>query len=156
MSSTDIYYPQFFDGKEKKEIYSKYLLTIYESLRAYDYDIIGHIGYIMRKAPYKNKKLEYSDHSDVLDEILKSIISKNKTIELNTHSEGTGLNFFPTSEILKRYKELGGTNVSFGSDAHSKFDIGRNYKFAAEGAKEYGFDYWTCYTERRENKIKID
>ena len=155
VSSTDIYYPTFFKDKEKNEIYTKYLLTVKESLSAYDYDILGHIGYIMRKAPYKDKIMKYKDHSDIIDEILALTIQKNKTVEINSHSEGTGLLCFPPEDILKRYRQLGGENIVFGSDAHRAKDICRNYEYAKELALKCGFEYWTCYKNRKIMKIGI-
>lgn len=66
-----------------------------------------------RQAPYPDKEIRLSESGEKIDRILKRIIASDKTLEVNTNH---GLN--PNAEILARYFELGGRNVSFGSDAH--------------------------------------
>lgn len=119
----ECYCQEYFRGKSKRYAYSRYLERVRESLDApYDYDIVAHIGYVSRNAPYADKKLRYEEFPSLLDDILKTVVAKGKILEVNSSARGAGSDFLPDEDILTRYFELGGRLVSFGSDAH---DVGR-------------------------------
>lgn len=153
----ECYFLDYFDNKNKKEAYEKYLKNILLSIDApYDYQVIGHIGYVCRNAPYESPKLTLKEFGDIIDEILKSIISKNKTIELNTSTRTAGSLTLPNDEILKRYFELGGRNITFGSDAHSIERIAENFEKTKELVKSIGFKYFSYFKNRKQNFYKLD
>ena len=85
---------------------------------------------------------------------MKKIVEKGKTIEINSNVK-TG-DFMPTAEIVARYRELGGENITFSSDAHITTRVGEMYDVAKEMAKSAGFRYWTVYRERKPIKIPIE
>ena len=152
----DCYFKEFFAKKTKEEAYTKYLEAIYDSLFVpYHYDVIAHIGYVVRKAPYDNKSLEYKDYSDIIDSILKTIIEKGKALEINSHAEGTGSLTLPNPEIIKRYKELGGELITFGSDAHKKEKLLFEYDNISELLKSLNFKYLFKYLEHKPIAVKI-
>lgn len=144
----DVYFPQAFFFKSKDKVYSAYLDAILNSLSApYDYDIIGHIGYVTRNAPYRDKSLKYTDYPDKFDAILKGIIERDKALEVNTHTE-----LFPSDDVLRRYFELGGRKISFGSDSH-KMELCKKYAETAEYLKGIGFTHFSVFTKHKEEKI---
>lgn len=150
----DVYFPAFFEGKERLETYKQYLLGVLESVNApYPYNSIGHIGYIAKNSIYENKTLIHSDYPEIIDEILKAIIAKDKTIEINSNIK-TDLSM-PNKSILGRYVELGGDNVVFGSDAHKLKRLGEGYDRIKELALSLGLKYWTIYNKMQPKKIKI-
>lgn len=120
----DFYNGDFFHGKSKDEAYLEYFQIVLEMVENFtNYDVVGHLDYIVRYGPYKDKYYEYDDYKEVLDEILKTIIRSNRGIEVNTSGlrQGQGVTF-PKDEVLLRYKELGGKIISVGSDAHFNDD----------------------------------
>lgn len=150
----DVYFLAYFVGKERQEAYLKYLKGVYESISApYPYSTIGHIGYIAKNSIYENKSLLYSDFTDILDMILKAIIEKDKTVELNSNIR-TDI-CMPNISILKRYKELGGDNITYGSDAHKLKRLGEGYNEVKELAQSLGYKYWTVYKKMEPLKVKI-
>lgn len=152
----DCYLPSYFEKRTKYQAYLVYLQAVRESLDApYRYDSIGHIGYVIRKSIYDDISLEYSDYKDLIDDILKNIIAKGKALEINTHSEGTGLDFLPSVEITRRYKELGGELLTFGSDAHRFEHLCRGYDKAVEILRSLGFKYLFKYLEHKPIAEKI-
>lgn len=153
----DCYFPHFCYGRSKALAYNAYLYRVLESLDAvYDYDIVAHIGYCSRNAIYPDPKLHYSDFSDVLDEILKRIIAKNKILEVNTSSRTAGSPFIPDTDILERYFELGGRAVSFASDAHDITRIGEKYDLVSHALKKIGFTYFTVPYQKERFRVPID
>ncbi|MCI8945328.1 MAG: histidinol-phosphatase HisJ family protein [Clostridia bacterium] len=150
----DCYLPSFFQKRTKAEAYGAYLKAIRESVDSpYEFDSIGHIGYVVRKSIYDDKSLRYDEFSDIIDDILQSIIAKGKALEVN--SRGGDLDFLPTVEILKRYKELGGELLTFGSDAHLKSRIGEKYKLIADVLKGLGYKYLFKYLSHKPIAVKL-
>lgn len=114
----DCFHDKFFSGRPLSDCYLEYLKCVLESVYAdYDYQIIGHLGYVCRYRQ-SEQKLIYKDYKDIIDEILSAIISRDKCLEINTSSGTSGCSFLPNEDVIKRYIQLGGKLISFGSDAH--------------------------------------
>lgn len=146
VQGVDVYFEEFYNARTKAQAYTQYLICVNNSIDVpYHYDSIGHIGYIARKANYKDKKFIYSDYSDLVDEIFKKIIQKGKALELNTHAKGTLCDFIPYKDFLKRYKELGGELVTIGSDSHTPDRLCENFDIVKNALIENGFKYAFVY-----------
>ena len=79
---------------------------------------------LFRSGPNTNQHFNYSDYSDIIDDILIRLIHDGKGIEINSggyRSKANDSN--PSITIIKRYKELGGEIITTGSDAHIPTDI---------------------------------
>lgn len=147
---------EYFLGKSKREAYSVYLEQVLKSLDApYFYDIVGHLGYVSRKAPYEDKTLRYGEFHDLLDEILKKTISKGKLLEVNTRTRGVESDFLPGEDILSRYFELGGRLVSFGSDAHDTLHIGEKRERVCDALLRIGFTHIAVPAKGRVSLIPL-
>ncbi len=133
----DLYYEDFYKGKDKKEAYNRYLSSMLTCVKNFHYiDSMGHIDYIARYADYDDKELYYSDHQQIIDEILKTLIENDTCIELNTRrfdKESAVKNLLP---IYKRYAELGGKHITIGSDSHSPAAVGSRLDMARAFAEQ--------------------
>ena len=140
----DCYFSEYFKGKRKKNAYLAYLDCVRESLDApYRYDIVGHIGYVARNAPYPDPVLRYEDFPDPIDDILKTIILRRKILEVNASVRTAGTPVLPGTDILTRYFELGGREISFSSDAHSADALARGRETAIGILRAIGFTHLT-------------
>ena len=103
----DCYFAGYFAGKARENVYRAYLEHIRMSLDApYPYDIVAHIGYVSRNAPYENKLLRYDDFPALFDDILKTIIQKGKILEVNSSTRGAINHFcYFTSPFSKSRSE---------------------------------------------------
>ena len=127
---------------------SGHLGAIYDSLFApYPYEIVGHIGYAVRYAPYADKELRYAEFAEEIDKILLEIIRRNKILEINS-SMKDALCITPL-EIFKRYFELGGRLVSIASDAHDTGRICDKRAQLVDALKQIGFTHH-CVPDRQE------
>lgn len=143
----DMFFPSFFEiaGSQEKA-YEAYLKTIRLSLDApYQYDIVSHIGYVQKNSPFEDNDIIYSDFNDILDDILLTIIKYDKCMEVNSKINICDTITMPNTAILKRYFELGGRKISFGSDAHYLNSVGHNYKTVAKLCSDIGFDGFTYF-----------
>lgn len=141
VNGADCYRSSYFEGKDKRRAYGDYLEAVIKSLDApYSYDIVGHVGYVSRHAPYEDCKIRVAEFSDLYDELLRKIVQKGKILEVNSSSRGAGSEFLPDVDVLARYFELGGRRVSFGSDAHFTARIADKREQVCEALKKIGFD----------------
>ena len=143
-------YASFYEGRSEKEAYREYFLSILDNLKAFDnFDVYGHLDYVVRYGPTKDAGYTYEQYCDILDEILETLIEKEKGIEVNTGALGYQLrDFNPCTAILKKYHQLGGEIITIGSDAHTPSAIARGFQRAAEVLTECGFRYYTTFEKR--------
>ncbi len=147
----------FFEGLTRRESYLKYFREVLENIKLYnEFDVYGHIDYVVRYGGYSEKKIEYKEFNEILDEILISLIKKDKGIEINT----SGIRYklgstHPNIDILKRYKELGGKIITMGSDAHKADDLAKDFNLALDILENVGFKEIAVYHCRKPDFIKI-
>lgn len=149
----DPYTGEFYNGRTKLQAYSRYLEEVIFAIDNFDnFDILGHIDYVIRYGNYSNRSLIYNDHKDLLDSIFRKLINSGKGMEINTSSyrDKPGITT-PVFDwrILARYKELGGDIVTLGSDAHSAEYIGYKFEYFKEMLKKTGFKYLTHFEGRK-------
>ena len=152
LDGIDPFYGGYYEGKDWKEAYGHYLETIWKEMTwLKDFDIMGHFDYVVRYAPYSRTSLLYRDFSDILDEMFRYLIQEGKALEINTKSyqEYNGRLVTIDTEVLKRYRELGGEIVSFGSDSHDAHRIGHAIMEHALLLKSLGFRWSAHYESRR-------
>ena len=128
----DIYYPEFFAGKDKATAYKKYFAQMAEEAAVADFDVLGHIDYICRTAPYENPELDYETFAAEIDAVLKIVVERGKVLELNTRRFKNSRAVAGLVPVYKKYRELGGRFVTLGSDAHRVSAVGNFFARALE------------------------
>lgn len=153
----DPYYSTYYEGRDEGQAYTEYFQSILENVNTEaDYDVYGHIDYVVRYGPNKNQFYTYASFADLIDEILKQLISKGKGIEINTAGFKYGLNHpNPTEDIIKRYRELGGEIITIGADGHKPEHIAYDFHKVPDILKNAGFNYYTVFKNRRPEFIKL-
>lgn len=142
--------------RDKKEAYREYFSLVRKSLDVpYPYDVVGHLGYCTRYAPYADRRASRKDFSEELDGILRGIIERDKILEVNSSNYGAPSPFLPDTDILQRYYFLGGRKVSFASDAHGTARIGDKREEIVSALKEIGFSYITVPCRGKHIEVKI-
>ncbi len=99
---------------------------------------MGHLGYPARYAPENERDFSIEKYSTELTDILKAIISNGKYLEINSSTKSKKP-FMPFEDILKKYADIGGKLVTFGSDAHSVERYCENAPEVEKIIKKYGF-----------------
>lgn len=146
----DPYYSSFYTGRPEEEAYREYFVSILENIRHFhDFDVYGHLDYVVRYGPSKDKDYTYEKYRDIFDPILELLLELGKGLELNTGGLKHGLSQpNPCLAILKRYRAMGGEIITIGSDAHRPEQIGYAFDRAAEILKECGFSHYTTFQKR--------
>ena len=152
----DPYYPEFWEGKTKEEGILLYLDSILDNIKTYDnFDVYGHLDYIIRYVPDKDCTYSYDDYKEKIDEILRLLIQKGKGIEINTSGFKYGLGVtHPKAEIIKRYIELGGKILTIGSDGHKPEHLAFDFEKACKMLLALGITQYTIFENRK--PITID
>ena len=153
----DPYYPEYYKDKTEDEAYQEYFESILENIESFsDFDVYGHIDYVVRYGPNRNQFYSYQKFSDIIDEILCRLISKGKGIEINTGGFKYGLDHpNPTEDIIKRYRQLGGEIITIGADSHKPEHVAYDFDKVPAILKEAGFEYFTVFKNRKPEFIKL-
>ncbi len=145
----DPYYDQYFTlhGKNAYRRFFEKTLERIENVKCYD--TLGHLDYVIRYGAAHGLTYSYSEYSDVIDAILKRLISDGKAPEINSGGLARGLSQpNPGKEVILRYRELGGEVVTIGSDAHTPAEMGFRFEECAELLRNCGFEYYGVYKKR--------
>lgn len=153
----DPYYEDFWDNISVKEAISKYYESIIDSIKTcHNFDVYGHLDYIIRYAPDKDNNYNWKDYYDYFETILKRLIQEGKGIEINTAGLKSGLkNPNPCIDIVKLYRQLGGEIITTGSDAHKPEHIAYSFDIIENMLKDSGFNYYTIFEKRKPAFIKL-
>lgn len=148
----------FFAGLTRYEAYMIYFREVLQNITVHDdFDVYGHLDYVARYGGYEEKAIRYAEFSDILDEILRLLIRRDKGLELNTSGIRKGLPFpHPNADILRRYRELGGRIITLGSDAHIIRDLAADFAYAKEILSDIGFSEIAVYHGRKPDFVKIN
>ena len=146
----DYYNGDFFKNYDQPTAYQHYFDSVLRAVKQQDdYDVFGHLDVIVRYGPFEKKVLAYADYRDVVDEILRTVITTGHGIEVNTSGFRYGLgHMHPQIEFLQRYKQLGGEIITLGSDSHNSVDIHDHLPEMQVLLKDLGFKAFATFEQR--------
>lgn len=155
----DPYYGRCFEGKKEADCYADFFREQYAALSrmdAKDFDTLGHLDFVVRYGPNRNLFYSYKKFADVIDPVLSFLIDNGKCLEVNTGGLKYGLGEpNPCTDILRRYRELGGELITIGSDAHAPQHLCFDFKKAQEFLSPLGFRSYTIFRQRRPEQILL-
>lgn len=150
--------PTFIQGKSSHEIYQRYFEEVYELVSHADIDVLAHVDFIKRYAIEYVGNYTFDTYKDILMAILKKAVDRGIGIEINMAGyHDIKLNEpYPSMELLKLYRSLGGEILTIGSDAHLEGMVGLELDAAVEMAKEAGLTYLFTFESREAKAVKLD
>ena len=139
---TDPYYPDFLKSRTQEEALALYLEDTLLNIRAFpDIDSCGHLDYVARYLPDREKFYTYKAFAGLIDPILSELVTRDIALEVNTAPLTKGMQYFnPLPDILARYREMGGELITI---------FGSRFADTAQILKSLGFDHYTVYRERK-------
>lgn len=140
-----------------QELLKRYFNELLDTAQNADFDSLAHLTYPLRYIVERTKKSpDLEPYRNIIDDIFKTLISREKALEINTSGLfkeiGTTL---PDINLIRRFKELGGKYVTIGSDAHTCIDLGKGIEQGIEIAKTCGFNHYTVFENRKPKMIEI-
>ena len=153
----EIYTGEFSSGKTREEAYLYYLETVLRQVKTHDYfSVLGHLDMVLRDHSFENRSFDRAEFFLLVDDILKNLIESGRGIEVNSSGWGYGLGGpHPSARIIKRYKELGGTIITTGSDSHRFASVNKDIATATLLLKDLGFESVSYFHNLKEEKRKI-
>ncbi len=150
----DPYQSEYWADITEEEGHRIYFQSIVDNIKSYqNFDVYGHLDYVIRYGPTKNQNYRYQMYQDLLDEALNLLIASDKGIELNTAGFKYGLGQpHPHPDLIKRYLELGGNTITIGSDGHRPEHMAYDFDKARELLLSFGVTHYTVF-EKREKII---
>ena len=148
---TEFYYGEYFKGKTKEEAHREFFEETLTCVQTFDcFNVLGHLDYIVRYGPYEDRTVDHARYKDLIEAILMTLIQKGKGIEVNTSGYATnGDCGFPSFDIIRRYKALGGTIITVGTDAHTSERVGEHVDDVIRHYEEIGFADVSTFTKRQ-------
>ena len=146
----DVYFAPYWEGKTVFEAERRYLEATLDCVRIHDdFDVLAHLTYIAKTHCHPAPRpVPFDVHGEIIDEILKTLASKGKGLEMNSSGVDRCSGFLPTADYFRRFKEFGGEIVTIGSDAHNTDRVGQYSREACEMLKDI-FGYVCTFEERK-------
>jgi histidinol-phosphatase (PHP family) len=153
----DPYQPEYWVNKSSEAGIVTYFQSVIDNVKAFsDFQVYGHLDYVVRYAPDKNQTYTYEKYSDIINEMLKTIIKADKGIEVNTSGYKYGLGYtHPQTDVLMRYRELGGELITIGSDGHKPEHLGYDFPRAEQLLISLGFKYYATFEKKKAEYVKL-
>lgn len=150
VNGMDPYFGKVFEGRSDREVYRDAFEQTLKCLDAVkDFDVLGHLDYVVRYGRHQAAEYSYREFSDIIDEILRKLIAEGKGLEMNTGGIKYGLGFCnPHPDVLTRFRELGGEIVTVGADAHKPEHVAYAFDQAGDILRMCGFRYYAEFVNR--------
>jgi len=128
-----------WDGREIEDVYRRYFDLVGEAAETGAFTLIGHLDLVKKWGHRPPRPLE-----DAARALAERIARAEVVVEVNT----AGLRkpvaeLYPDVTLLRLLREQG-VAVTFGSDAHSPQDVGRDFDAALAAVREAGFDSYAA------------
>ena len=136
---------EFQEGCAQEEYNRAYYQELYDVTTSFEHwSVLAHLDLIKRYDPAGI--LDFPANRDLVAATLEHAIKVDKGIELNTSSIRYGLkDSQPAEEILRLYRDLGGTILTLGSDSHAPAHLGAYIRHFQHYLASLGFEGFCTY-----------
>lgn len=152
----DLYLGEYYEDKSAERALTYAFEELLDMLDHFDaFSVIGHLDIVKR---YSEGVLALPKDLfvEAATPVLKKLVSMGKGIEVNTSGLRQGLGeTLPSTEVLAKYRALGGEIITIGSDAHSPQDIGHSFKEVLETLQTLGFENIYTFSQMKGTPIPI-
>lgn len=154
----DFYFQHYTSPAQCEGLFDLYLDELQQIASMDFYDVLAHLGY-GRRYMWRDgvdAAMTLSRFGDKIERLLRTVVEKGKGLELNCSGIRDGCGPFPSEEILRLYRGLGGEIITVGSDAHRPEDAAKGIRAGYEILQNCGFDYITVFRQRKPEWIKLN
>jgi len=136
--------PELYRRRAAADVVRSYLVELADMIeQTAAFEVLAHIDYPVRHWPATAGPFEVGAFEEELRHALRTLAGSGRVLEVNT--KGPML-----PEVVRWWRDEGGRVVTFGSDAHEPFALGRRFGEAVAMVESYGFragrhpyDRWT-------------
>ena len=139
----------YFRNHSADEVYSSYFSELGRMIETADIDIVAHLD-IPARTGKPILGYEPSRYEKQIRGILERIIHRGLALDINTGGmRKPAALLMPDPVILKWFKEMGGEQLTLGSDAHKVTQLGMHLNRAIKTLQETGLINITHFEKRR-------
>ena len=108
-------------GRRLSEIVAPYFDEVLAAIRSGLFDTIGHLDFVKRYLVPHVTPADLAAAPELYEPLLAALVGTGTALEVNTSGlrQSAG-ETYPAAPIVARYRVLGGTRISAGSDAHRR------------------------------------
>ena len=152
----DFYYLEY-NERNVKPLLTRYFDELLDTAKNADFDSLAHLTYPFRYIVERTDiRPDTAEYADVIDEIFLTLARRNKSLEINTSGLFKPINStLPDLDLIRRFRELGGSMITVGSDAHNCKDLGAGLEEGIKLARMCGFKSFTVYENRQPKQVAI-
>lgn len=153
----DFYVQHYESVSQCETLFDLYLDELLRIAPLDFYDVLAHLGYgrrYMLRAGV-DAAMTLARFGEKIERLLRIVIDKGRGLELNCSGIGSGAGPFPSEEILKLFRSLGGETVTLGSDAHSPARAGEGLAEGVRILRRCGFDRLAVFRNRKADYIDL-
>ena len=128
-------------GRPLAEIVAPYFDEVRAAIRSGLFDTIGHLDFVKRYLVPHVTPADLAAAPELYEPLLAALVETGTALEVNTSGlRQAARETYPAGPIVERYRVLGGTAVSAGSDAHRKgsFTAGLEAGYGVVAAAGFG------------------
>ena len=154
----DLYVQHYTSVAQCEFFFDRYLDELRQIAPLGFYDVLAHVGY-GRRYMWRDgvdAEMTLSRFGDKIEDVLRAVVANGKGLELNCSGIRDGCGPFPSEEILRLYRDLGGETVTVGSDAHTPQSAAKGIREGFEVLRRCGFSYVTVFRQRKPERIKLN
>jgi histidinol-phosphatase (PHP family) len=156
IDQSGVYFTELYQVHSVDEIEREYFKRVLELVRDGEFDSLGHLDLVKRYRPIELGPFDAAPHREIIHEILRILVSRDKAFEVNTSPLRRGLDSTcPGLEVLKWYRDLGGEKLTIGSDAHNPEQIATGFDTALEMLRAAGFKRIVRFERRQPELIEV-
>lgn len=143
---------------ELNDALNRYFDEILETIEWGGFDSLAHLTYPWRYIVGEHGMTIHDElYRDKIDRILKLLIAKHKSLEVNTSGFRQKLGkTMPDEPVLRRYRELGGKLITLGSDSHRWADVGGGIEQGLSLLHNIGFSHFAIYVQHEPRFLPIE
>jgi histidinol-phosphatase (PHP family) len=127
-------------GRSLAEIVAPYFDEVERAILSGLFDTLGHLDFVKRFLAPHVTSADLAAAPELYERLLVALVETGTTLEVNTSGlrQAPG-ETYPSAAVVARYKVLGGTTISAGSDAHQKDDFSSGLEAGYGVAAAAGF-----------------
>jgi histidinol-phosphatase (PHP family) len=149
-------YKEYFTRYDKDEAYSLYYEELLGLVESGLFNIVGHFDVVKKYAINFFDDISSIRYYELIIPILYTMVKNDIALEINT----AGLHqpcgeTYPSMDIIEKYYELGGRLFTFGSDAHHKEELGRDYEVFVSILNRFGIKEIPTFTNQKYELVSI-
>ncbi len=148
-------FPAWVAGRSIADIVAPYFAEVVAAARSGLFDTIGHLDVVKRYLTPSVTPTDLDDAPELYEPVLAALIESGTALEVNTSGLRQEVGeTYPSAAIVARYRELGGSRVTVGSDSHRivhfAYGLGEGYRIV------HGSGFSALSFRRGDERVEIE